>query len=61
MMRCDLCGTAAKCLQKQIDGREFDICETCWRPLAEKLSGKGRPKQPVPIGEPQEEYEEVVY
>jgi hypothetical protein len=58
MMRCDLCGNTARCLQKTIEGREFDICESCWRPLEEKLSGKGRGRQP---GEAVEEYEEVVF
>ncbi len=58
MMRCDLCGTADRCLQKVIDGKEFDICERCWRPLEEKLSGKGRAKETL---EEIEEYEEVVY
>jgi ribosome-binding protein aMBF1 (putative translation factor) len=42
---CDLCGRTKECLQKEIDGREFDICEDCWRPLEEKLKGKGRPKK----------------
>lgn len=59
MMRCDLCGQTARCSQKQIDGREFDICEACWKPLAEKLSGKGRASEVV---EPEEqEEEELVY
>jgi hypothetical protein len=39
---CDLCGQARECLQKEIEGREFDICADCWRPLEEKLKGKGR-------------------
>jgi hypothetical protein len=50
----------AKCLQKQIEDLEFDICEACWKPLAEKLSGKGRVKGAQP-DETVEEYEEVVY
>lgn len=33
---------AKECLQKEIDGREFDICADCWRPLEEKLKGKER-------------------
>jgi len=45
MMSCDLCGKAVPCLQKEIEGKEFDICEVCWKPLAEKLSGKGRQKE----------------
>jgi hypothetical protein len=58
MMRCDLCGTTAKCTQKEIEGKEFDICEPCWLPLEEKLSGKGRTKESP---EALEEYEEMVY
>jgi ribosome-binding protein aMBF1 (putative translation factor) len=61
MMRCDLCGTTAKCVQKEIDGREFDLCEPCWKPFAEKLAGKGRPKAAPKETEQAREYEEVVY
>ena len=60
MMRCDLCGMTAKCLQKEIEELEFDICEACWKPLAEKLSGKGRVKG-AHTEEPVEEYEEMVF
>jgi hypothetical protein len=42
MILCDLCGRSKECLQKEIDGREYDICAECWNPLAEKLKGKGR-------------------
>jgi len=42
MIICDLCGEARDCLQKEIDGKEYDICAECWNPLAQKLSGKGR-------------------
>ena len=45
MILCDLCGQAKECLQKEIDSREFDICADCWRPLEEKLKGKGRVKK----------------
>ena len=45
MILCDLCGQAKECLPKQIDGREFDVCADCWRPLEEKLKGKGRVKK----------------
>ena len=45
MITCDLCGEAVECLQKEIDGKEFDVCERCWLPLAKKLDGKGRVKQ----------------
>jgi len=42
---CDFCGNQKECFQKEIDGREFDICADCWRPLEEKLRGKGRSKR----------------
>jgi ribosome-binding protein aMBF1 (putative translation factor) len=42
MILCDLCGQSKECLQKEIDGKEYDICSDCWNPLAEKLKGKGR-------------------
>ncbi len=42
---CDLCGEAKECMQKQIEGKEYDICAECWIPLAEKLKGKGRKKK----------------
>jgi hypothetical protein len=45
MILCDLRGQARECLQKEIGGRVFDICADCWRPLQEKLSGKGRVKK----------------
>jgi ribosome-binding protein aMBF1 (putative translation factor) len=45
MILCDWCGQAKECLQKEIDGREFDICADCWRPIEEKLKGKGRQKR----------------
>ena len=44
MITCDLCGEAKDCLQKEIEGKEYDICSECWAPLAEKLKGKGRPR-----------------
>lgn len=43
MIVCDLCGVAKRCLQKEIEGKEYDICVECWALLAEKLKGKGRP------------------
>ena len=45
MILCDLCGNQKDCSQKEIDGREFDICADGWRPLEEKLRGKGRSKR----------------
>ena len=44
MISCDLCGLTKDCLQKEIEGKEYDICFDCWAPLAEKLKGKGRTK-----------------
>jgi len=44
MMICDLCGDARDCLQKEMDGKEYDICSECWNPFAQKLRGKGRVK-----------------
>lgn len=44
MITCDLCGKATDCLQREIDGKEYDICPECWEPLAQKLKGKGRVK-----------------
>jgi hypothetical protein len=42
MIICDLCGEAKGCLQREIEGKEYDICSACWNPLAQKLTGKGR-------------------
>jgi len=39
---CDLCSKTNSCLQKEIDGREYDLCSECWEALAQKLKGKGR-------------------
>ena len=44
MIICDLCGEARDCRQKEIDGKEYDICSECWNPFAQKLRGKGRVK-----------------
>jgi hypothetical protein len=44
MITCDLCGQAKECLQKEIDGKEYDLCSECWDALAQKLKGKGREK-----------------
>jgi len=45
MITCDLCGEAKQCLQKEIEGREYDVCSDCWNPLEQKLRGKGRAKK----------------
>ena len=39
---CDLCGEEKECQQREIEGMEYDICSECWRPVAQKLAGKGR-------------------
>lgn len=44
MITCDLCGKEKDCLQREIDGKEYDICSECWEPLEQKLKGKGREK-----------------
>lgn len=46
MIICDLCGNAKECEPKEIEGKEYDICADCWKPLAEKLKGKGRTCKP---------------
>jgi ribosome-binding protein aMBF1 (putative translation factor) len=43
MITCDLCGKAKECLQKEIDGKEYDICQDCWTALTQRLERKGRP------------------
>ena len=40
MIICDLCGKTRGCLQKEIDGKEYDICSECWNLLAHKLREK---------------------
>ena len=42
MITCDLCGEGKRCSRKEIEGKEYDICSGCWRPIADKLKGKGR-------------------
>jgi len=44
MIICDLCWDGKDCLQKEIAGKQYDICAECWNPLAQKLTGKGRTK-----------------
>jgi hypothetical protein len=38
--KCDLCGEVKECSPKKIDGKYYDICQTCFGPLEEKLKGK---------------------
>ena len=33
MIICDLCGKAKDCQQKEIEGKQYDICAECWNPL----------------------------
>lgn len=40
--RCDFCGEVADCVQKEIDGREYDFCSRCCGELETRLRGKGR-------------------
>jgi len=44
MIICDFCGAAKDCLQKDIAGKEYDICSECSNPFAQRLKGKGRTK-----------------
>jgi len=41
---CDLCDKEKDCLQKEIEGKEYDICSESWKPFAQRLTGKGRTK-----------------
>jgi hypothetical protein len=45
MIQCDLCAQTKECRQREIEGKEYDICSACWNPLAKKLKGKGRLKR----------------
>jgi len=59
---CDFCGNPAACVQKQIDGKEFDLCGACWSSLADKISGKGRLRaglEPQGNAQESEEYDEI--
>lgn len=49
MIICDLCGETKNCSSKVIEDREYDICSECWAPIAERLKGKGRPKNPETV------------
>jgi hypothetical protein len=63
MTSCDLCGKTTECVQKEIDGQEFDVCVDCWHPLAEKLSSKGHVEdilKELEALQAQEEYEETL-
>ncbi len=42
MTLCDLCGQEKQCRPREIEGKEYDLCSACWKPLAQKLKGKGR-------------------
>jgi hypothetical protein len=47
--KCALCRHVRECLQKQIDYKEYYICQECWSELQSKLQGKGRIKDPGEI------------
>ena len=58
MIVCDVCGESKDCLQKEIEGKQYDICAECWNPLAQKLKGKGRPKHREFVFLPQPKFKE---
>ena len=60
MIICDLCGEAKDCLQKEIEGREYDICSECWAPFAQRLKGKGRAKNRESVFLPPSPFKERV-
>ena len=61
MTYCDLCGKPARCVQKVIDGTEFDLCGACWKPMVDKLMGKGRaPGAAEQQEQAFEEYDETI-
>jgi hypothetical protein len=34
---CALCGEANECVEKEIDGQQYDIRKGCWSQFAKKL------------------------
>ena len=61
MTYCDFCGKPARCVQKMIDGKELDICGACWKPMADRLRGKGRVPGAVEQQDQElEEYDETI-
>jgi hypothetical protein len=38
MLCCELCGEATECVQKEIEGKEFVVCDQCCCPADEKPS-----------------------
>ncbi len=48
MIICDLCGEAKDCLQKEIAGKEYDICPECWNPLA-RINKEREDEEPGPL------------
>jgi hypothetical protein len=56
MITCDICGEAKDCLLKEIEGKEYDICSGCWKPLEHKLRGKGRIKKEMVLLPPPREH-----
>jgi len=58
MITYDLCGEAKDCLQKEIEGKEYDICSECWKPLEQRLRGKGKAKKEMVFLPPPSEAKE---
>jgi ribosome-binding protein aMBF1 (putative translation factor) len=58
MIICDLCGEAKDCARKEIEGKEYDICSECWKPLEQKFRGKGRAKKEMVLLPPPRERKE---
>ena len=47
--RCDLCNRVKKCVLKEIDGLNYDICLECWARLEAKLNGKEKQGQEIAL------------
>ncbi len=45
MIVCDSCSETKDCLEKEIEGKQYDICTKCWNPLAQRLKGIGRTRR----------------
>ena len=42
--KCDFCEQISDCKQRDIEGKEYDICGACWNDIEQKIKGKGREK-----------------
>lgn len=45
LRKCGLCDQVKKCVEKEIEGKLYDICLECWSPLEAKLKRKGRVRE----------------